>query len=1117
MKKIPARGAQFKLSPLAALLATALLPGAAWALELAQSPPGTQSTYVAPNVIMSFDDSGSMAGQDMINVRWQCDRRGRNCGWRGDKTRVQVLREAVTEVFSDKELLPDGKIRLAWQTMAECNGVRRLQPNSTGRNAMRVLDQTHRDNFLYDAERIGTCGWTPTHQMMKHADQYLRNSSMTKNSPWASKPGEIGEPFLGCRRNYHILLTDGGWNRELIYTSPENFDGTARTLPDGTPYSITSDQTHIYRDTDSYNAWDYNGSGYHSTTIADWAFKSWADPLKPLSAFDKGIGPVPDAAYRNAPATETFTNQVNLAQPHLPKTATLEKYWNPKYNPATWAHMTTFTIGFSADAVPQSAYLDKPSELAPYGYDGSFANLANGSENWDASWDKGQDMWHAAINSRGQFYAVEKGEDLAKAFREIVKTINVEAEATHSAVAMSGNSVARYAVGVYASGYDPQKAWSGWIHGSIIKSDGQVVQAPGWGGKSTADHLDALGDTEIASRLVWSWNGAAGVPFAFDHLNTEQQEALWQVPPAGGTLVEADLAKARIAYVRGDRSREGAPLRARDSRQGDIVNSNIWYVDTPVSAFSFAGYPAFAQSQQGRLPMIYVGGNDGMLHGFSATDGKEKIAYVPHGVVPTLYELTQPAFDGRHRTYVDGPVMTGDVTLDAAGTNWRTVLVGALGAGGKGYYVLDVTNPAGFATASPNALVLLDQTMPARADHGDIGHIAGAPKLNDRNARKTLQIARLNNNRWAAIMGNGYNSTNRRPVLLIQYLDGPRELKTLVAANQVPGEDNGLATPTPVDLNGDGRPDVVYAGDNMGNVWKFMLADADDSKWGVAFGGKPLFDARANNPHAGEHPITAAPSVRRTTEAGGLMVAFGTGRNVSTTDADDLAVQSVYAVLDKTQYSNVGGRIKICTSSTEAGCDHMQAGQTPDPVDNGRTDLVAQSLGARTTDAGRTYWALDSRDVDYSRKRGWYLDLTGRDQSGERLLKSITFMNGGETLEILTQIPAKGAVEGAATESCEGVSPQSERQFFTRMHIAQPARARTHQPPPHGYWHEPSLEVPGGPLSKVGGAPATHCQGECDVWGVPPQNGDNVFDKSATPIEDGLLPLPARPGWWQLQ
>lgn len=92
-------------------------------------------------------------------------------------------------------------------------------------------------------------------------------------------------------------------------------------------------------------------------------------------------------------------------------------------------------------------------------------------------------------------------------------------------------------------------------------------------------------------------------------------------------------------------------------------------------------------------------------------------------------------------------------------------------------------------------------------------------------------------------MGNGYNSKNERPVLLIQYLDGNKELLRIPATatnlTACTAEDlqksnnyenpchnvteNGLSTPRLVDINGDGKPDFVYAGDLKGNIWKFEI------------------------------------------------------------------------------------------------------------------------------------------------------------------------------------------------------------------------------------------------------------------------------------------------------
>ncbi|MCZ2106177.1 MAG: hypothetical protein LC106_02155, partial [Burkholderiales bacterium] len=408
---------------------------------------------------------------------------------------------------------------------------------------MKILDETHRSNFIKYIKNYDTCTSTPTHKMVKRADEYMR-APLDKNGPWASIPGENlngpnGKP-LGCRRNYHILLTDGQWNgqyygpydtyyavvdndndnnnlektnwdnpKEDINTDPINFDNQdSKTfkaygkkaaspakpgenqlpdllgidpyedpkdypgfyLPDGTEYSRENKNTWIYRDIDylTYSDWhdgyrpcrsfkkvnnknycaDSSRGGGVISTLSDWSFKSWATRLQPKEALDGEVAPLPE--YAKAPQKETFTN------PITGKTATLEKYWNPRYNPATWAHMTTFTIGFSSEALPKTQYrpmgnnsqteenigkywregttgaknywgsttglfyylkgpyaadasesstnngnegkLIQPSSTIPYGYDGSFADYASGRAQWYSVKQPAEDMWHAAIN-----------------------------------------------------------------------------------------------------------------------------------------------------------------------------------------------------------------------------------------------------------------------------------------------------------------------------------------------------------------------------------------------------------------------------------------------------------------------------------------------------------------------------------------------------------------------------------------------------------------------------------------------------------------------------------------------------------------------------------------------
>lgn len=1150
---------QFKKSLITLAVGAVLTPQSGWSLDFAQSPPGTVEPYVAPNVIISVDDSGSMDyclnkedDKDCIGKTDANDSTTPNADgtWPANSRRINVLKYALNKVFNDTTLLPDGKIRLAWQVMwnnGKAPGVGAQQIDKDGKsrgaagatsvdsgtmgvNSMRVLSGTHRANFQSFVTSLKPGNATPSHRMFKFADDYMRRpvTSTTVNSPWASRPGETGAPYLGCRRNYHILMTDGRWNDngDTRFGVGENLDGKSSiTLPDNTKYGSaaatgTADFTRLYRDGDS-------------NTLADWSFKSWSQPLQAAADLTGSVTPV--AEYDQAPASETIGG------------VALPKYWNPKYNPANWPHMVTYTIGFSAMAYTwktnfsDAKYnITRPTQMVPFGYDGDFTNLVGGTKTWpDVSAEdrRSLDLWHAALNGRGRFFAVEQGEDLEKAFRMIIQQINTQNERDRGSTATSGSNASRNDVGKYVANYVPKEGWRGWIEAETVRPDGTTVPAAGWAGNTTAELLDASG-FDVNNRLVLTWSDSnfRGVPFKWasnqSNLSTIQKNYL-QLKRDGTSDA---LGQARLNYIRGDRTKEGTgsppkytedtPFRQRFSRQGSIVNSDVWYTGAPVSNYSLKGYDAFTRTHKSRLPMIYVGGNDGMLHGFSAVDGTEKIAYVPRGVIPAVGRLADPEFNQNHRYFVDGSPMTGDIDanggkvpgeVDYAGytPDWRTMLVGTLGAGGKGYFVLDVTNPGStsaapgnFSESNAQQLVVMDKsrhateavasvatcedasvTPPANKENclaaADIGHIFSKPVLDGTNPQRTTQIARLNNNRWAVVMGNGYNSKSGRPVLLIQYLDGNKELIRLVATgtqalsnpvNPVTDAnvlDNGLSAPRLVDINGDGRPDVVYAGDLKGNLWKFLIADSSESNWGVArwgasaatttnhtTSGVPLFTAKGGtegspNSRTLAQSITAVPTVRTNDRkkdidasaaenwvaVGGMMVAFGTGRNVDRDDPQNNNKQTLYSVLDNTRYKLVGAkkdRVAVCADPSPGASDDCRklvtsAADLPTPVT--QANLVARAVPVSSvhTRDGNQFWTVDATtNIDWATHKGWYLDLP---ETRERLLKAMDFYDSSNVLSVFTQVPSKGSRLDPSVETCEAGSVDRERQFMTLINI----------------------------------------------------------------------------------
>ena len=155
----------------------------------------------------------------------------------------------------------------------------------------------------------------------------------------------------------------------------------------------------------------------------------------------------------------------------------------------------------------------------------------------------------------------------------------------------------------------------------------------------------------------------------------------------------------------------------------------------------------------------------------------KKIAYVPSflfndSTTPANpnttngpHQLTNKSYS--HRYYVDAPPTAADAygaftsgTCVSPGC-WRTVLVGGVGHGGKGYYALDITDPTGAKTATAalafnegNAanIALWEFTDSAS---GDMGFTYGQATI----ARVKTGASTT---AWAAIFGNGYNSANER-------------------------------------------------------------------------------------------------------------------------------------------------------------------------------------------------------------------------------------------------------------------------------------------------------------------------------------------------------------------
>jgi type IV pilus assembly protein PilY1 len=534
--------------------------------------------------------------------------------------------------------------------------------------------------------------------------------------------------------------------------------------------------------------------------------------------------------------------------------------------------------------------------------------------------------------------------------------------------------------------------------GGTLGTTETSASIPAFGSRSIFTY-DA-GDPSDASAAA----PTGGISFLWDSLTTDQQTVLNTHPD--GTV--DSLGSARLDYLSGDQSNEPAFRTRSGGLLGDIINSDPWFVG--VSNFAYEILPGdegldyyayrTSSSYQSRTPMVYIGANDGMLHGFRADTLAEEFAFIPSGVFDNLTKLTNPNYS--HQYFVDGPPRAGDAYFstpgETGGDYWRTVLASTTGAGGRSVFALDVSNPTSFSASD----ILWEFTS---AHDADLGYTIGQ-----------ATVARMRNGRWAVIVGNGYeNDGTGQSALFILFLDAdltsdedgdgnywdttgtnPDYVKITTGSGSLV-DPNGLATPIPVDVDADRVVDYVYAGDLNGNMWKFDLSSTSEGSWGVAFSGAPLFVACSSSPcvSTDRQPITAKPQAGRHPN-GGVMVYFGTGKYFEVGDnvvGNSPPTHTYYGIWDN-------------GASAVTGRSQLQA-QT----------IVFESnpLNTATLVNGAEVRVTSANPVDWSTKRGWYLDLVSPVQGaeGERVVAP-SLLRGGRLI-FVTLIPSPNPCDSGGT------------------------------------------------------------------------------------------------------
>lgn len=772
---------------------------------------------------------------------------------------------------------------------------------------------------------------TPLRQALDIAGQYY--SRKDKNGPWAHSPwlsdsqGEAITEHLSCRRNFTILVTDGEWNGAQSPTSESraNVDGV------NGPVIAHSDGVVTYqykpRDSDvrsigkadkaaSGNAADWNN------TLADVAMYYWSRDLRPDLLNNVSSGKSTDAPF--------------------------------------WQNMTTYTAAFGAVGKLTNAQI---------------AQARAGQINWTSVQPTSDtphtidDLVHAAHNGGGEFLTLTDAASFANELGRVVSGIagNQFSQAGVAASAVTLTLGTKKFVPYYTA-----NSWWGnlkMINLSIDPATRGDEIGVGWEVVNTDAQGRPTGGSKIAppeTRPIYTWTSTGkGMPFTWANLSASAN-GLIASSPADNTanLLANGISSMVVDFIRGDRTNEGPlpkPFRTREAILGDIVNStpvfiknnsNFRYERLPAATPGLGTYQAYMNAKAARTEgVLFIGANDGMLHGFregggSVVGGSETFAYIPQGVFGQLHTLASRNYNSNHRFFVDGPLSESDAYIPAPDlggsgtiTRWTNLVLGSAGAGGRSVFALDATQPLGMGARS--ILWEANHQSTGMGDLGDLGFVMNQ-----------VETGITASGDWVAILGNGPYGNSGNAYMYILNLATGAVLHKMGTSTET---GNGLGGVRVV-RNDKGQIVGAYAGDLKGNVWRFDLSASSRGSWPAS--GQRLFTTGAGQ------PITATPGVVPRPDAlGGYMVIIGTGKLYDAADQASTAPQAAYGLWDKATFGGTPTFSSIAMGNLI-------------PVEVVLDTSVSSTATSDTNPEGitRFYKSTVTRTPDWTIDRGWVID-----------------------------------------------------------------------------------------------------------------------------------------------
>lgn len=858
------------------------------------------------------------------------------------RRREYVAKAALARVVTDVMPTIDG-IKLGFATINAHKNRKGIY--SSGRPLVSVAKNSVEDLRTKIYSFDSGAGTTPLMTALDRSGKYFSCSSADNifrdvdrgygSSTCPRQLNSVDDPkYQSCQQNYTVLMTDGFWTSES-YIWEE--DGTIKTTETAIAQNHDADSTSPFDGGAFADDNMSHGSGNNWPTLADIAMYYYKNDLAP--GVSDGVRP-------------TYIDKTRIVNPN---------YWDSR--DSMHQHMKTFTVGLGVFDINSDSSI---GGIDPFG--NWMMPQPTDTVNWPRIYpdragnidsSKLDDLKHAAYNGRGMYYQGNNAEMLSNSLRNVFKAIAQGAGAV-GAVSFNSQQVSNGSV-VYTASYNSQTNSGDVVAYNIDETTGQVLtdsantrwRAATQLASKVTRSCTSPGDSRNILTYKRDGSNSQGVSFTAANTGLLEREVKWL---RGQSQDEADSA---CSGSFGYRSRNSADLL------GDIVHSRPLYVGDPDGERYGNTYPSGSKAfkdyvagykTSSRTAMVYVGANDGFLHALDASSGAEKFAYLPQRLIDggdgnnSVKDLLDPSYS--HKYFVDLSPSVEDVfikTKSDTTRDWRTVVMGGYGNGGRGYFALDVSNPDIFTTQGSGANKVMWEF--SDLDDDRLGTSYSQPLMALSN---TAHTAADNGNRWVALFGNGYNSKDGKAGLFVLDLEGAADGVwsasdyKFIEASASPSSGltkNGLGVARGIDKDDNGTVDYAYAGDLYGNLYRFDLSSSSGD-----YSVTKIFEASDGS--GKKQSITAQPTILPHPEdPNSVIVMVATGSWMTRQDAESTDIQSLYGIMD------TPGESSTTTKS--------------------RTDLAVRHL-VNVASGSVTQRVIRGEAINWTRQNGWYLDFAAR-------------------------------------------------------------------------------------------------------------------------------------------